>query len=103
MHTNLVRALAAAAVVAGMLATASPAHAGQPGYIHADTDVYSGPDQKPIKFRAHKGERIDIQCRTSDADGLWWWRVGIRGTTGWVVNAMPDDPFAPDPSCDNRA
>lgn len=31
MHRNLVRAVAAAAVVAGMLATASPAHAGQPG------------------------------------------------------------------------
>jgi hypothetical protein len=52
-------------------------------------------------FRAHKGERVDIDCYTPDPDekALYWYKVGIRGTTGWVVDSLPDDRLANIPLC----
>lgn len=99
---------AVAMLLIGWIGVAA-ADAGQPGYISTDgSPVKSAPSVRDgtTKFRANRGESVWIRCQVEDAkaQGLLWFNVLIRDTSGWVVDAARRDPTRPIPTCgDGRA
>lgn len=72
------------------------------GSLHGDQPVKASPSYKaPDTLRGRNGERVEITCFTYDAEstGLEWRQITIRGTRGWAVGAVRDDPVQKIPPC----
>lgn len=71
------------------------------GTLHGDQPVKASPSYKaPDTLQGIDGERVEIVCFTYDTEsiGLEWRRITIRGTRGWAVGVVRDDPVQKIPS-----
>jgi len=73
-----------------------------PGSLMGDQPVKSSPSYRALnKFQGTNGDRVEIICFTYDAEsaGLEWRQIRIRGTSGWGVGVVRDNPAQKIPQC----